>query len=169
MFGCCCISMARHHPTEDGLFMLNLPYDFEYRLVYGRQTRFYHVPCSNCGIRRWKRASQRNQQCRSCSDSAKWQKRPRYYCTEYGCQNLVTTTPNICKPHRRKLLNYKKELARWTVSNAIKTGKLRKQPCSVCGSPRAEGHHTDYEDKLNVVWLCRMHHLEEHGGRFRTA
>jgi hypothetical protein len=48
------------------------------------------------------------------------------------------------------------------VSNAIKDGKLIKQPCEVCGT-KAEAHHDDYSKPLDVRWLCRKHHLEHHG------
>ena len=51
--------------------------------------------------------------------------------------------------------------ARHKVSNAIRDGKLKRQPCSICGK-KAESHHPDYNDKLNIIWLCRKHHLEIH-------
>ena len=48
------------------------------------------------------------------------------------------------------------------VKYAIKTGKLVRQPCSVCGAEPSEAHHPDYSRPLSVVWLCRPHHLEIH-------
>jgi len=45
---------------------------------------------------------------------------------------------------------------------AIKTGKVLKTPCHVCGSEKVEGHHPDYSRPLDVVWLCKEHHLEIH-------
>lgn len=48
------------------------------------------------------------------------------------------------------------------VKYAVKTGKLVKTPCEVCGEVRVEGHHPDYSKPLNVVWLCRKHHQEIH-------
>lgn len=48
------------------------------------------------------------------------------------------------------------------VEYAVRTGRIKPQSCSVCGNARAEGHHRDYSKPLEVVWLCRKHHLAEH-------
>jgi hypothetical protein len=48
------------------------------------------------------------------------------------------------------------------VSNAVRDGRLIKQPCEQCGKP-AQAHHDDYRQPLKVRWLCRKHHLEHHG------
>lgn len=48
--------------------------------------------------------------------------------------------------------------AHGAVAYAIKTGRLERLPCEVCGHPVAEGHHDDYSKRLDVRWLCRMHH-----------
>jgi hypothetical protein len=53
-----------------------------------------------------------------------------------------------------------KVLARNRVYKAIKSGKLIKQPCHVCGDPNSQAHHTDYTKPLMVEWLCRKHHNE---------
>ena len=45
---------------------------------------------------------------------------------------------------------------------ALRSGKLQKQPCWVCGEPKSEGHHAHYDLPLDVVWLCRKHHREAH-------
>jgi hypothetical protein len=52
--------------------------------------------------------------------------------------------------------------ARTAVANAIATGKLKKQPCFMCGLEKAEAHHADYNNPLGVTWLCRQHHIEAH-------
>lgn len=49
------------------------------------------------------------------------------------------------------------------VSNAIRDGKLHREPCEECGEMRVEAHHDDYSRPLDVRWLCRRHHLEHHG------
>lgn len=48
------------------------------------------------------------------------------------------------------------------VNNAVRDGRLVKQPCQVCGGLKVEGHHEDYSKPLEVVWLCRRHHMERH-------
>jgi len=46
---------------------------------------------------------------------------------------------------------------------AIRRGQLVRGPCAVCGTTEGiDGHHTDYTQPLNVVWLCKPHHREEH-------
>ena len=53
-------------------------------------------------------------------------------------------------------------MARWTLRNAIQLGHVKRQPCRDCGKPNAEGHHTDYNKPLDVIWLCRKCHIAEH-------
>lgn len=48
------------------------------------------------------------------------------------------------------------------VANAIKSGKITKTPCVVCGNKRSQGHHEDYNKPLDVVWLCSRHHADRH-------
>jgi hypothetical protein len=47
------------------------------------------------------------------------------------------------------------------VAYAIRTGKLKKQPCWMCGC-NAVAHHPDYDRPLDVVWLCQPHHKQAH-------
>jgi hypothetical protein len=47
------------------------------------------------------------------------------------------------------------------VYRALSSGKLKKQPCFVCGEV-AEAHHPDYSRPLDVVWLCASHHRQAH-------
>ena len=46
--------------------------------------------------------------------------------------------------------------------SAIKSGKLIPQPCKVCGKIPTEGHHSDYNKPLDVIWLCVEHHHDWH-------
>jgi len=57
-------------------------------------------------------------------------------------------------PERRKV--------RDAVKYALRTGKLQKLPCGVCGELEVEGHHSDYSRPLDVIWLCKEHHREIH-------
>jgi len=47
------------------------------------------------------------------------------------------------------------------VYHAIKTGKIKKMPCEICGN-KAQAHHSDYDKPLNINWLCRKHHADWH-------
>jgi hypothetical protein len=49
------------------------------------------------------------------------------------------------------------------LSRAIRTGRLKKEPCEICGTTeKIQGHHEDYNKPLEVRWLCFKHH-REHG------
>lgn len=49
------------------------------------------------------------------------------------------------------------------VQKAVKLGKLKRQPCEVCGTANAShAHHADYAKPLAVTWLCQFHHKEHH-------
>ncbi len=54
--------------------------------------------------------------------------------------------------------------ARYLVHNAIRDGKLERSIfCEECGLPAdTQGHHEDYNQPLNVDWLCRKCHTELH-------
>jgi len=46
------------------------------------------------------------------------------------------------------------------VNNAIRDGKLQKQPCWICSTDKnVHAHHSDYSRPLDVKWLCaKCHH-----------
>jgi ribosomal protein S27AE len=48
------------------------------------------------------------------------------------------------------------------VGNAIRSGKLSKKQCAVCGATTVEAHHADYTNPLDVTWLCVEHHRRLH-------
>jgi hypothetical protein len=74
-------------------------------------------------------------------------------------------------PHRQELR--RSIIARWMEANpdrksaqtklrkAVLGGTVQKHPCWVCGE-KAEAHHPDYSRPLDVVWLCRSHHMQAH-------
>ena len=63
----------------------------------------------------------------------------------------------------RRRLYPEKNKAHYLTSNAVRDGRLIKQPCEICGESKVEAHHDDYSRPLDVRWLCRRHHLEHHG------
>lgn len=55
--------------------------------------------------------------------------------------------------------------ARWAhvaLASGLRRGLLERQPCAVCGHDTVDGHHENYDEPLNVIWLCRRHHLALH-------
>ena len=59
----------------------------------------------------------------------------------------------------RRLRYPQKAQSRHAVSNAIRDGKLIRQPCEVCGG-KAQAHHEDYSKPFEIRWLCFRHHRE---------
>lgn len=69
------------------------------------------------------------------------------------------------------LRNRHKRHAAVTLNNAVRDGRVTKEPCFVCGAP-AEAHHASYDLPLHVTWLCDRHHKvlhKEHRERQREA
>jgi len=58
--------------------------------------------------------------------------------------------------------NPEKQKAHNSVAYALRARKLTKEPCVVCGNLKSEAHHEDYSKPLEVIWLCRIHHMERH-------
>jgi ribosomal protein S27AE len=48
------------------------------------------------------------------------------------------------------------------VARAIKSGQLVRQPCLRCGSEKSLAHHEDYDQPLDVMWLCQPCHKQRH-------
>lgn len=104
--------------------------------------------------------------CKNCTkrDAALTRRaRPEYY-REYDRKRAAL-------PHRTELR--KQTIAHWRAEHperkrahsifghAFRAGKIKAQPCFVCGE-RAEAHHPDYSAPLDVVWLCTSHHKQAH-------
>lgn len=55
--------------------------------------------------------------------------------------------------------------ARWAhvcLQSALRRGLIERQPCSVCGDEKVDGHHPDYDRPMFVIWYCRKHHKDAH-------
>jgi sigma-70-like protein len=76
---------------------------------------------------------------------------------------------NISRERVRQIIGIsddekKKVTARVKAQNAVRSGRISKRPCKVCGDENSEAHHEDYDKPLEVVWLCKKHHDEHHRG-----
>lgn len=95
----------------------------------------------------------------------KWNEKNRDKARAQGLKNYKKNTDAIKKRVAEyKLKNPEKKKAQHAVYNAIRSGKLKKKPCEVCGDLKVDAHHESYspENWLNVVWLCRLHHKKRH-------
>jgi hypothetical protein len=59
---------------------------------------------------------------------------------------------------------HNKYKARWNFLSRIKNGKIKRQPCVLCGSKNSQGHHPDYNQQLLICWLCPQCHHNVHYG-----
>lgn len=56
-------------------------------------------------------------------------------------------------------------IARYTVHNAVRDGRMKRMPCQKCGATdRINAHHEDYSKPLDVIWLCSRCHHRYHAG-----
>lgn len=93
--------------------------------------------------------------------------RARYYRDKEKRRAAMTAyakeNPERVAAHKRAWAkrNPEKRAAQIAVGNAVRDGKLVKQPCEICGEKRVHGHHDDYAKPLEVIWLCPQHHADE--------
>lgn len=115
-------------------------------------------PCSKCYrrlpigefVRQVNKASGLRSNCKDCRRA--WERRP--------AARALKNASNVRWRERYP----EKENAHNQVKNALRRGALTKTGCSACGATTAiQGHHhRGYADPLDVVWLCRSCHLDEH-------
>lgn len=85
------------------------------------------------------------------------------WCQE--CKNEATREWHRRNPnwHNSNPERREKNLARKLVNNRLRRGQLKKLPCFICGAAGVSAHHYlgyKREHALDIVWLCRAHHLE---------
>lgn len=66
------------------------------------------------------------------------------------------------KSKARHEQNPNKTWAHQAVRYEIKMGRMKRMPCEICGAEKTEAHHSDYNKRLDVLWLCRSHHAAWH-------
>jgi ribosomal protein S27AE len=77
-------------------------------------------------------------------DRARGSRQPKSYLVEYR-----ERFPNKYRAHNK-------------LNNALRDGKIRKEPCEKCGKRKSVAHHDDYLKPLDVRWLCQAHHKQWH-------
>jgi hypothetical protein len=70
--------------------------------------------------------------------------------------------PPACYCKEWRAANPKKYKAHNAVNNALRDNRLFKEPCCVCGCTKVVGHHMDYNNPLDVTWMCQAHHKQWH-------
>ena len=82
--------------------------------------------------------------------------RKAYAKSERGKQRQAAGSKAWLERHKDK------RTAHVAVGNAVRDGRLLKQPCESCGSPYVQAHHDDYSKPLDVRWLCVPCHNAHH-------
>lgn len=49
--------------------------------------------------------------------------------------------------------------ARKIVYSAIRNKSIISKPCVECNNKKTEAHHEDYDKPLEIIWLCKKHHI----------
>lgn len=89
------------------------------------------------------------------------------YAAYYKQRQQTAERRRACVEHmRRSRLRYpEKYQARRKLGDALRSGKIKKGVCVVCGTDQdIQAHHIDYNKPLDVVWYCGKHHrIVAHG------
>lgn len=83
----------------------------------------------------------------------------KYYRTKKGREILINASKKYRKNNRYKVL------AHYAIRAAIRNGEITKPVyCSSCKSTilKIQGHHEDYSNPLDVIWLCHSCHVKLH-------
>lgn len=138
------------------------------------KTRVEHVigdrPCQACGgplVTTPKRLARPDYTCLYCSRARlrSWRERNRTRAREYGRKYFSDPARRARKNAQHYAYvkaNPLKQNARVRVRRALRSGRLAKGPCTVCGNPESWAHHEDYRRPLDVTWLCRSCHGKRH-------
>ncbi len=106
--------------------------------------------------------------CRSCvTKRVRKHRRENDSVRAYDRARGSRQSPEYLKNHYRQNPDAKR--AHNAVTNAIRDGKMEKEPCLFCGSSKVEGHHRDYSKPLDVIWLCPQCHKRLHANFPETS
>lgn len=124
--------------------------------LYGLITEYAITEtCTKCGLERplsefHKNSSSRgkNSQCKHCRNP---------YFSNWRHENPEYTKGYLASPE-----NKKKYEARSLTRKNIHSGKIKIEPCFICGAEDVEVHHIDYENPTDIIFLCKYHHAYLH-------
>lgn len=119
----------------------------EQRREYERKR--YQRPIRKAQMREWSRASRER-------DPERARARARAYAKRHPERRRESTRASRERHPERTA-------ARTAVGNAIRDGRLVREPCMDCGATKeVHAHHEDYSRPLHILWLCRPCHAQWH-------
>lgn len=145
-------------------------------MMSGRPMKYHIKKCFKCEVSKrlsefYTHRGMADKHLGKCKDCTKKDSAKRYWNEREKI--IIYEKKRFKDPRRkRKKLEYQrirrrrfpeKDKARRMVQIHLKSGKITKSPCRDCGSLMVQAHHTDYSKGLDVIWLCRQHHVIEHG------
>lgn len=122
------------------------------------------TPCKDC-CREYKRAYYLDPEKADRKRAQDRQRQSKPEVREHRNQTarLYRQTPRFKELMAAQRIKHK---AKWAACDklhtAVRYGKVKRGECAVCGCAKVEGHHEDYSKPLEVVWLCKKHHVELH-------
>ena len=87
----------------------------------------------------------------------------------YNASDVLCGKDAWCKSCNREVARTPENKARQKLEAAVRSGRIQRQPCVVCGATPTDAHHADYSKPFDVVWLCRKHHSHVHHGRIAVG
>ena len=81
---------------------------------------------------------------------------------KYNKKNREKINSYLNEKYKNDDLHRFKILVRRKTNYYIKNNKINKLPCEVCGDKKSEAHHNDYNNFLDITFLCNKHHNEWH-------
>jgi hypothetical protein len=133
------------------------------------ETEFYGVQgeCKDCTIARVREYQKANAEKVRTYDRGRANLPHRVEARKKYAKSPQGRARGAASNKRQRKKNPKRFRAGVAVGRAVRSGKLTKQPCEVCGSNKiVEGHHDDYDKPLEVRWLCQKHHRQIHKDPF---
>lgn len=133
--------------------------------------------CSTCRVEKeesefWKRKDRTSgyaSSCKKCSNEKRERRKkkdPDYQKRIRRKWYLKNREKQIAKQRQWNLknLDYQKVSARQKLNDAVKLGHVMKRNrCQICDKKgRMEGHHSNYERPLDVIWVCKDCHIKIH-------
>lgn len=124
--------------------------------------------CTKCGtptVFSPEHKSRQGYWCKACRSKASVESARRNRTAKRAANNAYAarhSADRAAKTAAYRASHPDRRAAHQAVQTAVRNGTLIAQPCSVCGSAKAHGHHDDYSKPLDVEWLCHRHHMERH-------
>lgn len=116
--------------------------------------RPYYYFCDYCGKK-------------SVTKPSHYKKKKRHFCSmkcysKFRSELLPKEEQNRYGKGEPIEVKIKKLQCRSDFNHYLRDKKIKRKPCVICGSPKSEGHHEDYDKPLKVIWLCNKHHRLRH-------